>query len=98
MGAARASGFPAMWGAGCARNGFRIGRSGLYLGRDVRSRMARAAADRMNLAGVRRFASPAVKAALRRRGAELLGILAGLAGLALLVALASYDPADPSLS
>ncbi|WP_193560523.1 DNA translocase FtsK 4TM domain-containing protein, partial [Dankookia rubra] len=50
------------------------------------------------LAGVRRFASPAVKAAIRRRLFEFLGLACGLAGLALLVALASYDAADPSLS
>ena len=50
------------------------------------------------LSGVRRFASPAVKAAIRRRLFEVLGLVCGLTGLALLVALASYDPADPSLS
>ncbi|MFC0385451.1 FtsK/SpoIIIE family DNA translocase [Muricoccus vinaceus] len=49
-------------------------------------------------AGLRRFASPAVKAALKRRGGQLLGMIAGLLGLAVLVALASHDPADPSLS
>jgi len=49
-------------------------------------------------AGLRRFASPAVRAALRRRGAQLLGMIAGLLGLAVLVALASHNPADPSLS
>ncbi|TCZ55272.1 FtsK/SpoIIIE family DNA translocase [Roseicella aquatilis] len=58
----------------------------------------RASATAAPLAGVRRFASPAVKAAIRRRLFELLGLGCGLAGLALLVALASYDPADPSLS
>lgn len=57
--------------------------------------MSRVTADRP-LAGVRRFASPAVKALLKRRLAELLGLLCGLGGLALLVALASYNPADPS--
>nr|WP_245704901.1 DNA translocase FtsK [Belnapia rosea] len=35
---------------------------------------------------------------MRRRLFECLGLLAALAGLGLLVALASYDPADPSLS
>jgi S-DNA-T family DNA segregation ATPase FtsK/SpoIIIE len=50
------------------------------------------------IAGVRRFASPAVKAALWRRLAEFAGILCALAGLALLLALLSHDPADPSLS
>jgi hypothetical protein len=49
-------------------------------------------------ARVRRFASPAVKAALLRRWREFLGVVCGLAGLALLVALASHDPADPSFS
>ncbi|WP_198381800.1 DNA translocase FtsK 4TM domain-containing protein [Roseomonas sp. KE2513] len=49
-------------------------------------------------AGLRRFASPAVKAALRRRGGQLMGMIAGLLGLAVLVALASHNPADPSLS
>src|SRR5215203_2268045 len=50
------------------------------------------------LARMRRFASPAVKAVLLRRWREFLGVLAGLSGLALLVALASHDPADPSFS
>ncbi|MDN3568868.1 DNA translocase FtsK 4TM domain-containing protein, partial [Paeniroseomonas aquatica] len=50
------------------------------------------------LAGVRRFASPAVKAAMRRRLFELLAFLCALGGLGLLLALASHDPADPSLS
>ncbi|MCB4821937.1 FtsK/SpoIIIE family DNA translocase [Roseicella aerolata] len=58
----------------------------------------RASVTSAPLAGVRRFASPAVKAAIRRRLFEMLGLLCGLSGLALLVALASYDPADPSLS
>jgi S-DNA-T family DNA segregation ATPase FtsK/SpoIIIE len=48
--------------------------------------------------GIRRFASPAVKAALKRRGGQLLGMIAGLLGLAVLVALVSHNPADPSLS
>ncbi len=50
------------------------------------------------IAGVRRFASPAVKAALWRRLAECTGMLCALAGLALLLALLSHDPADPSMS
>ncbi len=50
------------------------------------------------IAGVRRFASPAVKAALWRRLAEFAGLVCALAGLALLLALLSHDPADPSLS
>lgn len=49
-------------------------------------------------AGARRFASPAVRSVLRRRAAEFVGILCGVAALALLVALGSYDPADPSLN
>ncbi|HWL83426.1 MAG TPA: DNA translocase FtsK 4TM domain-containing protein [Roseomonas sp.] len=71
--------------------------------------MPRALADRRNpsspasaegrlAASTRRFASPALRAALARRLAELLGLLLGLGGLALLVALVSYNPADPSLS
>ncbi len=48
--------------------------------------------------GTRRFVSPAVKALLRRRLAEFLGLACGLAGLAVLVALASHDAADPSFS
>ncbi|WP_254452637.1 DNA translocase FtsK 4TM domain-containing protein [Roseicella sp. DB1501] len=58
----------------------------------------RASMSSSQLSGVRRFASPAVKAAIRRRLFEVLGLVCGLTGLALLVALASYDPADPSLS
>ncbi|MFC7475406.1 DNA translocase FtsK 4TM domain-containing protein [Dankookia sp. GCM10030260] len=58
----------------------------------------RASVSTAPLAGVRRFASPAVKAAMRRRLFEVLGLACGLAGLALLVALASYDPTDPSLN
>jgi S-DNA-T family DNA segregation ATPase FtsK/SpoIIIE len=46
----------------------------------------------------RRFASPAVRAVLRRRMAELLGVLFALVALALTVALMTYDPADPSLN
>jgi S-DNA-T family DNA segregation ATPase FtsK/SpoIIIE len=49
-------------------------------------------------ATVHRLASPAVRAALGRRLQELLGLLTAVIGLALVVALASYDPADPSLS
>ncbi len=47
---------------------------------------------------VRRIASPAVKALMSRRGAEFGGLILGLAGLTLLIALASYDPRDPSLN
>ena len=46
----------------------------------------------------RRFASPAVKALMSQRSAEFLGLLLGLLGLAILVALASYNPRDPSLN
>ncbi|WP_235035380.1 DNA translocase FtsK [Roseomonas sp. 18066] len=48
--------------------------------------------------GARRFASPALKAALARRGAELAGLALGLIGLGLMVALVSYNPGDPSFS
>ncbi|MFT8243661.1 DNA translocase FtsK 4TM domain-containing protein [Roseomonas sp. BN140053] len=67
--------------------------------------MPRAIADRSPppstgrwAAAMARFASPAVRTSMRRRGGEFLGVVLGLAGLALAVALASYDPADPSLS
>jgi S-DNA-T family DNA segregation ATPase FtsK/SpoIIIE len=56
-----------------------------------------AVGDRLAAAG-RRFASPAVKAAIRRRIQELGALLLVLAGLVGIVALASYDPADPSWS
>ncbi|MFN3449622.1 MAG: DNA translocase FtsK 4TM domain-containing protein, partial [Roseococcus sp.] len=49
-------------------------------------------------AAPRRFASPAVRAAIARRLGEFAALLLGLCGLALLLAVASYDPADPSLS
>jgi DNA segregation ATPase FtsK/SpoIIIE, S-DNA-T family len=45
----------------------------------------------------RRIASPAMKMLMTRRSAEFGGLLLGLLGLAILVALASYDPRDPSL-
>ncbi len=50
------------------------------------------------IAGVRRFASPAIMAALMRRLSELAALVCVLAGFALLLALLSYDPADPSVS
>jgi S-DNA-T family DNA segregation ATPase FtsK/SpoIIIE len=57
--------------------------------------MATAAHDRdVN----RRLASPAIRALLRRRLLELWGVLLGLAGVALLLALATYNPHDPSLN
>ena len=46
----------------------------------------------------RRLASPTIRALINQRSAELLGLLLGLLGLALLVALAWYDPRDPSLN
>src|SRR5579885_2836892 len=46
----------------------------------------------------RRLASPALRSLIGRRLAELCGITLALAGLALLVALASYDARDPSLN
>ncbi|WP_198378760.1 DNA translocase FtsK 4TM domain-containing protein, partial [Neoroseomonas rubea] len=45
-----------------------------------------------------RFASAAVRAVLRRRMMELGGVLVALAGVGLLIALGSHDPADPSLN
>jgi S-DNA-T family DNA segregation ATPase FtsK/SpoIIIE len=45
----------------------------------------------------RRIASPALQALISRRAGELVAVALGLLGLALLVALASYDPRDPSL-
>ena len=45
----------------------------------------------------RRLVSPSLRALMERRTAELVGLGLGLLGLALLVALASYNPADPSL-
>ena len=49
-------------------------------------------------AETRRLASPTIRALIRQRSAELTGLMLGLAGLALLVALACYDPRDPSLN
>src|SRR5512133_847343 len=46
----------------------------------------------------RRFASPAMKALMTQRATEFGGLLLGLLGLAVLVALATYDPRDPSLN
>ena len=48
--------------------------------------------------GFGRFASPAVRAAIRRRLNELGGVVAGMAGLVLAIAIGSHDGADPSLS
>ncbi len=46
----------------------------------------------------RRLASPTIRALIQQRSAELTGLVLGLLGLALLVALACYDPRDPSLN
>ncbi len=46
----------------------------------------------------RRIASPALKATIGHRSAEFGGIFLALAGIAVLIALASYDPLDPSLN
>jgi S-DNA-T family DNA segregation ATPase FtsK/SpoIIIE len=59
--------------------------------------MARDVASAGASGGIR-FASPAVRAAIARRLNEFGALLLGLAGLALLLAIGSYDPADPSLS
>ena len=64
---------------------------------DGRSAGPGAVGDRLAAAG-RRFASPAVKAAIRRRVSELAALVLVGAGLFGIVALASYDPADPSWS
>ena len=45
-----------------------------------------------------RLASPQIRLLARRRLAELGGVALGLCGVALLVALASYNPRDPSLN
>jgi len=46
----------------------------------------------------RKFASPAVRALMSQRSSEFGGLVLGLFGLAILVALATYDPRDPSLN
>jgi DNA segregation ATPase FtsK/SpoIIIE, S-DNA-T family len=46
----------------------------------------------------RRLVSPAIRVLARRRTAELAGIAIGVAGLLLLIVLASYDPRDPSFN
>ncbi len=46
----------------------------------------------------RRFASPALKALMTQRSAEFCGLILGLLGLAVLLALATYDPRDPSFN
>jgi S-DNA-T family DNA segregation ATPase FtsK/SpoIIIE len=57
-----------------------------------------AAVVRSNNASTRRLASPAVRSLMRQRTGEFTGIVLGLVGLALLVALVSHNPADPSLN
>ena len=48
--------------------------------------------------GSNRFASPAVRAVLRRRAMEMCGLLVALVAIGLGVALGSHNPADPSLN
>jgi S-DNA-T family DNA segregation ATPase FtsK/SpoIIIE len=55
-------------------------------------------AARPTMIETRKFASPALKALMSQRTAEFGGLLLGLLGLAILVALATYDPRDPSLN
>ena len=49
-------------------------------------------------APARLLASPAIRTLIGRRLAEIGGVLLGLAGVALLVALACYNPLDPSFN
>ena len=49
-------------------------------------------------APARRLASPTIRALLARRLAEFGGLVLGMAAVALLVALVTYDPLDPSLN
>jgi len=46
----------------------------------------------------RRLASPAIREIVGRRMAELSGVAMAMGGIALLVALATYNPRDPSLN
>src|SRR5215212_2584158 len=62
--------------------------------RTVQTRMA----ARSTTLEARRLASPAVKLVMSRRAGELCGLALGLLGLAILIALASYDHRDPSLN
>jgi len=55
-------------------------------------------ATRTQSAEARRIASPAVKALIGHRSAEFGGIFLGMAGLIVLIALATYNPLDPSLN
>ncbi len=49
-------------------------------------------------APARRLASPAIRTLIGRRLAEFGGVALGLGGVALLLALACYNPLDPSLN
>jgi DNA segregation ATPase FtsK/SpoIIIE, S-DNA-T family len=57
----------------------------------------RMAAAARSLPPPRRVVSPTVRALMQRRAAEMSGLALGCAGLALLIALATYNPSDPSL-
>jgi S-DNA-T family DNA segregation ATPase FtsK/SpoIIIE len=65
--------------------------------RAIEGRSPAAMGDRLTEAR-RRFASPAVKAAIRRRAAEFLALFLVIGGIVAALGLASYDPADPSFS
>ena len=62
--------------------------------------MASAAQGRLSPARApsRRLASPAIRELVGRRVAELSGLALAVGGIALLVALATYNPRDPSLN
>ena len=61
--------------------------------------MASAAQGRLTSSRVpRSLASPAIREIVARRIAELSGLALALAGVAMLVALASYNPRDPSMN
>ncbi len=49
-------------------------------------------------AQARRLASPAIRTLLSRRITEVAGLALGLGGISMLVALAQYNPQDPSLN
>ncbi len=56
------------------------------------------ASARPSSSGSGRFASAAVRAVLRRRVMEMCGLLVAIGAIALGVALASHNPADPSFN
>ncbi len=60
--------------------------------------LAQSRRDRTGPAGAESLASPQIRALARRRLVELGGLVLGLAGVTLLVALTSYNPRDPSLN